>query len=47
MALKKSLRELKYVAAQMHRYDLLLEESIYAFQIPGVGPKDRAGLRSP
>jgi Rps23 Pro-64 3,4-dihydroxylase Tpa1-like proline 4-hydroxylase len=36
MVLKKSLRELKYVAAQMDRYDPLLEESIYAFQIPEV-----------
>jgi Rps23 Pro-64 3,4-dihydroxylase Tpa1-like proline 4-hydroxylase len=33
MTLKKSLRELKYVAAQMDRYDPLLEESIYAFQM--------------
>lgn len=32
MMLKKSLRELKYVAAQMDRYDPLLEEAIYAFQ---------------
>lgn len=32
MTLKRSLRELKYVAAQMNRYDPLLEESIYAFQ---------------
>ena len=36
MVLKKSLREVKYVAAQMNRYDRLLEESIYAFQAPGV-----------
>lgn len=36
MVLKKSLREVKYVAAQMDRYDRLLEESIYAFQQPGV-----------
>jgi Rps23 Pro-64 3,4-dihydroxylase Tpa1-like proline 4-hydroxylase len=36
MELKSSLRELKYVAAQMDRYDPLLEESIYAFQAPGV-----------
>jgi len=36
MVLKKSLREAKYVAAQMDRYDGLLEESIYAFQVPGV-----------
>jgi Rps23 Pro-64 3,4-dihydroxylase Tpa1-like proline 4-hydroxylase len=36
MELKKSLRELKYVAAQMDRYDRILEESIFAFQAPGV-----------
>lgn len=36
MALKRSLRELKYVAAQMDQYAPLLEESIYAFQEPGV-----------
>lgn len=36
MTLKKSLRELKYVAAQMDRHDPLLEESIYAFQVPQV-----------
>lgn len=36
MTLKKSLRELKYVAAQMDRYDKLLEEAIYAFQQPDV-----------
>lgn len=34
MQIKKSLRELKYVAAQMDRYDSLLEESLYAFQDP-------------
>lgn len=32
MLLKKSLREQKYVAAQMDRYPAILEESIYAFQ---------------
>jgi Rps23 Pro-64 3,4-dihydroxylase Tpa1-like proline 4-hydroxylase len=32
MVLKRSLRELKYVAAQMNQYAPLLEESIYAFQ---------------
>ncbi len=32
MMLKRSLRELKYVAAQMNRYDALLEEIVYAFQ---------------
>lgn len=36
MNLKRSLRELKYVAAQMNRYDPLLEEAIYAFQAPEV-----------
>jgi Rps23 Pro-64 3,4-dihydroxylase Tpa1-like proline 4-hydroxylase len=36
MVLKRSLREVKYVAAQMDRYDRILEESIYAFQAPGV-----------
>jgi Rps23 Pro-64 3,4-dihydroxylase Tpa1-like proline 4-hydroxylase len=36
MTLKRSLRELKYVAAQMDNYAPLLEESIYAFQMPGV-----------
>jgi Rps23 Pro-64 3,4-dihydroxylase Tpa1-like proline 4-hydroxylase len=36
MMLKKSLKELKYVAAQMDRYQPLLEESIYAFQAPGI-----------
>jgi Rps23 Pro-64 3,4-dihydroxylase Tpa1-like proline 4-hydroxylase len=32
MVLKKSLRENKYVAAQMNLYDALLEEIIFAFQ---------------
>jgi Rps23 Pro-64 3,4-dihydroxylase Tpa1-like proline 4-hydroxylase len=32
MVLKRSLRELKFIAAQMDRYDRLLEDSIYAFQ---------------
>ncbi len=36
MMLKRSLREHKYVAAQMDRYHPLLEESIYAFQAPEV-----------
>jgi Rps23 Pro-64 3,4-dihydroxylase Tpa1-like proline 4-hydroxylase len=36
MALKRSLREVKYVAAQMNKYDSLLEESIYAFQAPTI-----------
>jgi Rps23 Pro-64 3,4-dihydroxylase Tpa1-like proline 4-hydroxylase len=34
MTLRSSLRELKYVAAQMDRYNPLLEEIIYAFQDP-------------
>jgi Rps23 Pro-64 3,4-dihydroxylase Tpa1-like proline 4-hydroxylase len=36
MMLKKSLREYKYVAAQMNKYDPVLEEAIYAFQDPRV-----------
>lgn len=32
MMLKKSLKEYKYVAAQMNNYDPILEEAIYAFQ---------------
>lgn len=36
MHLRKSLREFKYVAAQMNQYDPLLEEAIYAFQDPRV-----------
>jgi Rps23 Pro-64 3,4-dihydroxylase Tpa1-like proline 4-hydroxylase len=36
MMLKKSLRENKYVAAQMDRYTPILEEIIYAFQDPRV-----------
>jgi Rps23 Pro-64 3,4-dihydroxylase Tpa1-like proline 4-hydroxylase len=32
MKIKRSLRELKFVAAQMNEYDPLLEEAIYAFQ---------------
>jgi len=36
MLLKHSLRELKFVAAQMDAYHPLLEESIYAFQAPEV-----------
>ena len=36
MVLKRSLRELKYVAAQMDAHDPLLEESIFAFQAPGI-----------
>jgi Rps23 Pro-64 3,4-dihydroxylase Tpa1-like proline 4-hydroxylase len=36
MMLKKSLRENKYVAAQMDKYTPILEEIIYAFQDPRV-----------
>lgn len=36
MGIKKSLRELKHVAAQMDRYDPLLEEAVFAFQDPRV-----------
>ena len=36
MTLRRSLRELKYVAAQMNRHHPLLEEAIYAFQSPEV-----------
>ena len=36
MMLKKSLREFKYVAAQMNQYNPLLEEIIYAFQDPRI-----------
>src|SRR5258707_7303729 len=36
MTLKKSLRELKFVAAQMNKYDPSLEEIVYAFQAPDI-----------
>jgi Rps23 Pro-64 3,4-dihydroxylase Tpa1-like proline 4-hydroxylase len=36
MMLKKSLRENKYVAAQMDKYSSALEEIVYAFQDPRV-----------
>jgi Rps23 Pro-64 3,4-dihydroxylase Tpa1-like proline 4-hydroxylase len=36
MMLKRSLRELKFVAAQMDKYHPLLEEAVYAFQAPEV-----------
>jgi len=36
MTLKRSLRELKFVAAQMNKYNPLLEEAIYAFQSPEI-----------
>lgn len=32
MKLKRSLREFKYISAQMNNYNALLEETIYAFQ---------------
>lgn len=36
MVLKKSIREYKYIAAQMNQYNPILEEVIYAFQEPKV-----------
>lgn len=36
MRTRRSLRELKFIAAQMDRYDPLLEEAIFAFQDPRV-----------
>lgn len=36
MTLRKSLRERKFIAAQMNKYHPLLEETIYAFQAPQV-----------
>lgn len=36
MVLKKSIREDKYVAAQMNLYSPILEEVIYAFQAPEI-----------
>ena len=36
MVRKKSLREYKYIAAQMNSYEPILEEIIYAFQAPEV-----------
>jgi Rps23 Pro-64 3,4-dihydroxylase Tpa1-like proline 4-hydroxylase len=36
MTLRSSLRERKYVAAQMSNYAGVLEEAIYAFQVPEV-----------
>lgn len=36
MSLKRSIREDKYVGAQMDRYPPLLEEALFAFQEPGV-----------
>ncbi len=36
MRTRRSLRELKFVAAQMDRHDPVLEEAIYAFQDPRI-----------
>ncbi len=36
MTLKRSLRELKYVSAQMNEHDPILEDAIFAFQDPAV-----------
>jgi Rps23 Pro-64 3,4-dihydroxylase Tpa1-like proline 4-hydroxylase len=36
MKLKKSLREYKYIAAQMDQYDATLEEAVFAFQDPRI-----------
>lgn len=36
MRTRRSLRELKHVAAQMDQYDPILEEALYAFQDPRV-----------
>lgn len=36
MRVRKSLRELKYVAAQMNQYDPILEETLFAFQDPRI-----------
>jgi Rps23 Pro-64 3,4-dihydroxylase Tpa1-like proline 4-hydroxylase len=48
MVLKRSLRELKYVAAQMNKFDPVLEETIYAFQAPAIVKlvQDITGLRA-
>src|SRR4051794_19065881 len=48
MMLKKSLREHKYVAAQMNNYNPILEEAIYAFQDSNVVGliKDITGIES-
>jgi len=48
MMLRKNLRELKYVSAQMDQHDRLLEEIVFAFQQPGVLEQVRVitGLRS-
>lgn len=36
MRVRKSLRELKYVAAQMDKFDPILEETLFAFQDPRI-----------
>ena len=36
MVLKRSLREFKFVAAQMNKYNSILEEVVYAFQAPQI-----------
>ncbi|WP_105253992.1 2OG-Fe(II) oxygenase [Pseudoalteromonas sp. T1lg75] len=36
MSLNKTMREYKYIAAQMDKYAPILEEAIYAFQMPEV-----------
>ncbi|MGO1073279.1 2OG-Fe(II) oxygenase [Lysobacter sp. CA199] len=48
MMLRKSLRELKYISAQMDRHAPILEEIIFAFQQPAVVEQVRAitALRS-
>lgn len=48
MKLKKTLREYKYIAAQMNEYDTILEESVYAFQDERVVElvKDICGMAS-
>ncbi|HEY2861489.1 MAG TPA: 2OG-Fe(II) oxygenase [Terracidiphilus sp.] len=47
MMLRKSLREHKYVAAQMNKYAPLLEEIVFAFQEPNVlkAVEEITGLR--
>jgi Rps23 Pro-64 3,4-dihydroxylase Tpa1-like proline 4-hydroxylase len=48
MIIKRSLREHKFIAAQMDQYDPVLEEAIYAFQDDRVVAliRDICGLRS-
>jgi len=36
MKVRKSLREYKYIAAQMDQYDPILEEAVFAFQDPRI-----------